>query len=145
MPIIAHFRNIFSNTPNTFSPTWQISVLNYGAKASEPLCGHHELLKWPSIGLDEILIFFTSLNGAKEKAWICWLSSGKLSCKSFQEFYAPFLLKSFLEHVPVFHICSFFLHPILVPRFPVYHFRQSGFCFSLGGAPSFALSTWSFE
>lgn len=76
---------------------------------------------------------------------IWWPSSSKLFCKSFQEFYAPFLLNSFLEHVPILHICSFFLLPTLVPRSPVYLFSQSGYCFSLGGGPSFALSTWSFE
>lgn len=65
----------------------------------------------------------------------------KLSCKSFQGFYTPFLLNSLLEHGPILHICSFFLFSILVPRFPVYPFRQSGHCFSLGGAPFFALNT----
>lgn len=69
----------------------------------------------------------------------------KLSCKSFREFYTPFLLNSFVEHVPVLHICSFFLLSVLVPRFPVYLFRQSGYCFSLAGAPFFALNTWSAE
>lgn len=52
-----------------------------------------------------------------------------------------FLLNSFLEQIPILHICSFFLFPILVPRFPVYHFRQSGSAFHweehppLHGAP----------
>lgn len=31
MPISSHFRDIFSNTPNTFDSNWQITGLNSGA------------------------------------------------------------------------------------------------------------------
>lgn len=123
-------RDIFSNTPNTFGPNGKKKVCwmllpDSWASLWSPWC-----LKCPSIALNEILTFlplvalsqilpsqcyehsfhsfFTCVNGANRKAWIWWLSSGKLSCKSFQEFYAPFLLNSFLEHVPILHICSFF-------------------------------------
>lgn len=44
MPIISHFRDIFSNIPNTFGSNWQISA-GLWWQDPEPVCGHHELLK----------------------------------------------------------------------------------------------------
>lgn len=58
----------------------------------------------------------------KKKSLDLVIVLGKLSCKSFQEFYAPFLLNSFLEHVPILHIHSFFNPPNSGARIPCLSF-----------------------
>lgn len=148
MPIMSHFRDIFSNTRNIFGSIWLASrakLLSFSVSREK---GHHKLIKMtqPQFSLNSHFLlsagFITNyLKSPMNTASVIFLQVqmerlnlvivlGKLSCKSFQEFYAPFLLNSFLEQVPILHICSFFLLPILVPRFPVYLFRQSGYYFS---------------
>lgn len=57
MPIISHFKDIFSNTPNTFGPNCQISVLDAGSRLlSLPVVTVN--CSCPSIALDEILSFY---------------------------------------------------------------------------------------
>lgn len=147
-----------ANIPRTFGPKW----LSYSASSWASVAKNRvtaNCLKWPTLPHLTLLfsplcwfyhpyltsststtsVIFKVQMGQMERLNLV-IVLGKLLWKSVQEFYTPFLLNSFLEHVPILHICSFFLLPILVPRFPVYLFRQSGYYFSQGGALSFALS-----
>lgn len=169
MAIISHFRDIFSNNPKYIWPNLANGGLDLVPDSWASLLqrkGSSRIVK-SDLALVQLKFSFSSLcwlyhqlPNKPYKHSFCNFSQvqmeqmerlnlvivlGKLFCKSFQEFYAPFLLNSFLEHVPILHICSFFLFPIRVPSFPVYLFRQSGYYFSQGRTPSFALSNWAFE
>lgn len=138
MSISSHFRNIFSNTPNTFGPLgkymgWTLVQGSWASLWSLQIVKNDPgLVGWnsnfpPSVGFITnylvstmsttfmffvvLFFFFLQVQIEQMERLDLVIIFHKLSCKSFQEFYAPFLLNSFLEHVPILHICSFFLSP----------------------------------